>query len=534
MDPALLLNELRDLGKATIVPLTNLFPSFADFNPTKCYLGWNITLETRQDVDAVWEVFIFVRNNSRIEITDLIARFDLDLDSPLPRLGDILVDRGDVERDDIEETIPAKIGQRLIDAQKTAPANVESSLNEQTAISRRQEVTKKEFVRVSSEKLDALINLVGELVTNQAHMAQVANEVHNVDLDASVEASGRLVSELRDVALNVRMMPIGTLFGQYKRLVRDLSKDLGKEVELVTEGEETELDKTVIDRLGEQLVHLIRNCVDHGIESPDQREERGKSRRGAVRLCAFHRGASVIIQIQDDGRGLDTKAIHERAVEKGVVPAEREMTEKEIYSLIFSPGLSTAEKITDISGRGVGMDAVRKGIEALRGSINVSSEFGKGTVIELSLPLTLAIIDGLLVEVNKDHYVIPLSQVEECLEMTDDKYVTGDNRNLMQMRGGIIPLIRLRQMFYENASPSSFEEVVVVGIGEMRVGLVVDHIIGNNQTVIKSLGDLYRNSQCASGATIMGDGSVALILDVAEIIKLGETEEKECVAHSAA
>jgi two-component system chemotaxis sensor kinase CheA len=533
MDPSLLLTELRQMGECKETLYTDRLPPLSELDPRKCHMGWSVVLETDKGKDAIRDVFMFVEDGSQIEITPVVSDADV-LDIPPPRLGDILVDRGDIAREQVEELATPKIGQRLVESNQVSAERIASSLDEQTAIARRQDALKRESIRVPSDKLDMLINLVGELVTNQARINQVANELNVPDLSAPVEDINRLTAELRDLVLNVRMVQIGTLFGKYKRLARDLSRDLGKEVELVTEGEDTELDKTVIDKLGEQLVHIIRNAVDHGIEAPEDREKKGKDRAGTILLQASHRGAFVVIKVRDDGKGLNTEAIKAQAMRRGIIDAEAQLTQKEIFRLIFAPGLSTASKVTDVSGRGVGMDSVLKGVEALRGTIDISSEPNCGTVIELSLPLTLAIIDGLLVEVDRERFVIPLGVVEGCLELTGSSYIVGEKRNLIQVRGGTIPLVRLRKLFAAQEPKAVREEAVVVGIGDASVAIVVDHIIGNHQTVIKSLGEMGRCSQCVSGATIMGDGRVALILDAGELIKVGCAEEKSIVSSRAA
>ena len=347
-----------------------------------------------------------------------------------------------------------------------------------------------------------------------------------------MEEAERLIGELRDVVLNVRMMPIGATFSRFKRLVRDLSGDLHKQIELATEGAETELDKAVIDRLGDPLVHLIRNCIDHGIESPTERTSAGKPAMGTITLRAAHIGANVVISVIDDGAGLDTAAILRKARQRGLVPHDADLPESEIFELIFLPGFSTATQVTDVSGRGVGMDVVRRAVEALRGSITVHSDPGHGTRIDLSLPLTLAIIEGLMVHAAAERFVIPLSAVEECMELTADRFATTRGRNVIQVRGAPVPLIRLRDIFNLPGPRPLLEQAVVVNVAEVRVGLAVDQVIGNHQTVIKSLGKLYQRADCISGATITGDGNVALILDLAGIVRSARNDEAAVIARS--
>lgn len=370
-----------------------------------------------------------------------------------------------------------------------------------------------------ADRLDTLVNLVGELVTVQARLSQMAALQNQPEIIAIAEEVERLTENLRDNAMNIRMVPIGTTFNKFKRMVRDLAEELGKNVVLETVGAETELDKTVIERLNDPLIHLIRNSVDHGIEEPDIREAKGKPRHGTVRISATHSGAFVLIRITDDGAGLDREAIHNKAVAKGLISPDVEFSEKDIFALIFTPGFSTAEKLTNISGRGVGMDVVKRNIEALRGSIEIESRKGAGTVITLKLPLTLAIIDGLLVKVGEGQFVIPLPIVQECVELTPVEKAGSNGRDLAHVRGEIVPYIRLRERFLIKGQAPQIEQIIITGACTGKVGLVVDQVIGERQTVIKNLGKLFQYVEDISGATILGDGKVALILDVPKLVE---------------
>ena len=534
-EPALLLDELRGLGECAAVAHIDDIPLLEEADPEHCYLAWDIVLTTVSGLDAIRDVFAFVEDISRIDIEDVSSEFVRNPDTPLPRLGEILRRRGDIAANDLHEALLGqnRLGSLLVDGGVVSGTRVAAALTEQQSVARHQAVAKNDSVRVPSDKLDALINLVGELVTNQARLSQVARTTGEMILQAAVEEAERLIDELRDIVLTVRMMPIGATFSRFKRLVRDLSGDLHKQIELATEGAETELDKTVIDRLGDPLVHLIRNCIDHGIEPPEVRARSGKPAKGTITLTAAHQGANVVISVIDDGAGLDTAAILAKATERGVVSADVELSEREIFELIFLPGFSTASQVTDVSGRGVGMDVVKREVDALRGSIDVRSEPGRGTRIDLSLPLTLAIIEGLMVHVAEDSYVIPLSAVEECMELTPDRFATTKGRNVIQVRGAPVPLMRLRDIFRLPDPPPQLEQAVVVNIGEHRMGLVVDQVIGNHQTVIKSLGRLYRSADCIAGATVTGDGNVALILDLAGIIRSAKNDETTIIARSA-
>jgi two-component system chemotaxis sensor kinase CheA len=318
------------------------------------------------------------------------------------------------------------------------------------------------------------------------------------------------------------MLPIGSTFSKFKRLVRDLSNELGKEIELITEGAETELDKTVIEKLNDPLVHIIRNSIDHGIESPEEREKKGKSKTGIVTLSATQSGGNVLISIKDDGKGLDKEAIRAKAVSQGLINENTELSDTEIFSMIFMPGFSTAKKVTNVSGRGVGMDVVRKAIENLRGVVDVTSRTNEGTCITLKLPLTLAIIDGLLVKIEDDHYILPLSSVEECLELSQKDIDNAHGRHMVNVRGSIVPYISLREKFEISSPRPEIEQIVVVSINKQSIGFVVDQVYGQHQTVLKSLGKYYKNVEGVSGATILGDGTVALILDIHKIFEKEE------------
>ncbi len=515
MDPALLIEGLKELGECVVVAQTENIPYLDSYNPEKSYLFWDITLTTVQDVNAVKDVFIFVEDDCDISIEILERHDPAESLAPLPRIGEILVERGDTNKESIDRALAKqkKIGEILVENGVVSPEKVKSALYEQEVLGKNKPPVATSSVRVPSDRLDKLINLVGELVITQARLSQVASQVSNMDLSSPVEEVERLTGELRDNVLNIRMMPIGTTFSKFRRLVRDLSAELGKKIDLVTRGAETEMDKTVLERLDDPLVHLIRNCIDHGIQSPEARIGVGKSERGTITLSAQHRGTSVVIRIGDDGSGLKADIIRKKAEEKGLINNDQDLSEKEIFSLIFAPGFSTAETITNISGRGVGMDVVKKTIESLRGSIEIDSIPDQGTTITLILPLTLAIINGLLVTIGNDFFVLPLMTVEECEEIKRADAEKTKGRNILNVRGEIVPYIRLRDHFRIDCNPKELEHVVIADVNGRRIGFVVDNVIGGHQTVIKSLGPIFANVRDISGATILGDGTVALILD---------------------
>jgi len=438
-------------------------------------------------------------------------------------LGDILVERGDLSPVEMKKVLmlQKRFGELLVEQGVVSPEKVQSALIEQQHVkSVRQERAAAPpqeaaaSIRVPAERLDQLINLVSEMVTVQAHLTQVACAGGDATYIAISEEVERLTNELRDTALNIRMLPIGSTFSKFKRLVRDLSQELGKEIEMETFGAETELDKTVIEKLNDPLVHIIRNCIDHGIEMPEARRAAGKSSHGTVYLGAEHSGDSVLVTIRDDGGGLDRDRIRAKAIERGLISATSDVSDKEIYAQIFAPGFSTADKVTSVSGRGVGMDVVKRGIDGLRGSIGVDSVRGSGTTITLKIPLTLAIIDTLLVKIGKDHFVLPLAAVEECVELTREDVTSAHGNNLAKVRGNLTPYISLREQFEIAGECPDIEQIVIAMVHGTRIGFVVDSVIGQHQTVIKPLGRMYQDVNGVSGATVLGDGTVALILDL--------------------
>lgn len=531
-NPVLLLNELRDLGECRVIAHTEAVPVLGAIDPERCYTSWDFILTSSCGINAIKDVFIFVEDECELRIDVINTEGVFDEEAP-PRLGQILVERGYISEQELQRALrdQKRIGEVLVDAGLIECSKVEAALVEQEQVTAiRSRHLKEELsanIRVPAERLDTLVNLVGELVTVQARLSQAVVAMDQSDLLSISEEVDRLTAELRDNTMSIRMLPIATIFSKFKRLVRDLSNELGKDIVMVTEGGETELDKTVIERLNDPLVHLIRNCVDHGIEPPQAREHAGKSREGTVRLAASHSGAHVLIRISDDGIGLDAEAIRSRALEQGLIAGDAELTDKEVFALIFAPGFSTAKQITNVSGRGVGMDVVKRSIDSLRGSIDINSERGQGTTITLKLPLTLAIIDGLLVQIGEGYFVLPLSVVEECVELSRAEVEKSHGRHITHVRGEIVPYMRLRDLFRINGDVPNLEQIVITGAAEGKVGFVVDKVIGEHQTVIKNLGSMYRNVDMISGATILGDGKVALIVDVERVVSEAEAKEQE-------
>jgi two-component system, chemotaxis family, sensor kinase CheA len=526
-NPLLLLGEVMDLGETNIIAHNDNLPELNDLDPEQCHTSWEIFLTTVEGENAIEDIFIFVSDECDVNIR-LLDRENSVAGEP-QKLGDILVQRGDIAKDTLDNAVKP-LGDRLIEAGAVSSTHVKAALEEQKAVKEKREQKKKKessnTVRVPADKLDNLVDLVGELVTVQARLNQVSLTRGNHDLQVISEEVERLTAELRDNTMSIRMLAIGSTFNKFKRLVRDLSKDLGKQIELTTEGAETELDKNVIEQLNDPLVHIIRNSIDHGIESPQDRIAMGKPPLGNIHLAAIHSGASVLIRIKDDGVGLNPDLLRQKAMENGIISMDSELSDKEAYQLIFGAGFSMAKKVTKVSGRGVGMDVVRRSIDNLRGTIDVASIMGKGSSITLKLPLTLAIIEGLLIKVGDELYVLPLAAVEECVELLAGDANSAHGRHVINVRGEIVPYIRLRDRFEIEGDPPDVEQVIISEVNDSRVGFVVDDVIGQHQTVIKSLGKNFQYSAEFSGATILGDGSFALIIDLGKMVRFVEFEEQ--------
>ncbi|WP_421739521.1 chemotaxis protein CheA [Caulobacter sp.] len=493
--PLPLLDELRELGDCHVVAVTDAVPAFDDLVATECHLAWDVTLTTKYGRDAIEDVFIFVIDDMTLDIQDLTAP--------------------------------------LVEAEEAAAAApVAGAVDEAPAAAEGRNAKSGDTVRVPAERLDEMMDRVGELVIAQSRLKQLANSSSDIALRSVAEEIERLAAEMRDTMMVVRMVPIAQLFGRFRRLIHDLARDTGKTIELSTEGEATELDKTVIERLADPLIHLIRNAADHGLENPEQRLAAGKPEAGHVVLAARQSGAEVVITITDDGRGVDRARVRAKAEENGLIQPGQVLNDNELLQLIFAPGFSTAATITNLSGRGVGMDVVKRTIEGLRGSIELSSTPGEGSVVSLRIPLTLAIIDGLLVRVGTARYVIPLASVEECVELSVEQDVRSTGRSLITLRDQLVPFIRLRQMFFTGLAPDPHQKIVVVQAGQDRVGLVVDQILGDHQTVIKALSGFHAEVGAFSGATILGDGGVALILDIGHLVAAGARPDAQMRAAS--
>jgi len=513
--PLPLLDELRELGDCHVAAIVDQTPLLEDLDPTQCHLAWDVTVTTAEPKSAIEDVFIFVIDDMTLDITELEAEAQADA-PPVEAIAAVAPASAPAAT---PTPLKAQVPPSAAPAPEPAQAEVKSARGVDT-------------VRVPAERLDELMDRVGELVIAQSRLKQVAANSPEAQLRAVAEEIERLAGELRDTMMVVRMVPVVQLFGRFRRLIHDLARDTGKVIDYVTEGETTELDKTVIERLADPLVHMIRNAADHGLEPPEERLAAGKSETGTITLAARQAGAEVIITITDDGRGVDRERVRAKAEEAGLIAPGAAIADDDLLQFIFHPGFSTAKAITNLSGRGVGMDVVKRAIEALRGSIKLTSRPGEGSQIVLRIPLTLAIIDGLLIRVGTARYVIPLPAVEECVELSLEQDLRSTGRSFITLRDQLVPFIRLRTLFASGLAPDPHQKVVVVSTGQERVGLVVDQILGDHQTVIKALSGFHADVETFSGATILGDGGVALILDVAHLVAAGQRQDAQLRAAS--
>ncbi len=518
-NPLDLLEDLCKLGPCFVVPVTDGIPFLDDMEPEDCYLKWDVKLHAACDKDAIDDVFMFVSDEMKLTLSPL-EQVEAPAQLPLFQLLD-------------EEPAP------VVEMYAPPVETVAAPIAEQPVAKAEPKAEVKRddrgiaTVRVQAERLDELMDRVGELVIAQARLTQLAASGSDLSIKMIAEEIERLASSLRDTTMGARMVPIGSLFGRFRRLIHDLSRDLSKPVEFVTTGEDTELDKTMIECLADPLVHLIRNAIDHGIEDTATRAANGKSEQGRIELAAVHSGAQVLVTVKDNGGGLNTARIRAKAEEQGLIATGAVLSDHEIHQFLFHPGFSTAQTISALSGRGVGMDVVKRTIENMRGTIDLSTRPGQGTTVTLRLPLTLAIIEGLLIRVGEGRYIIPLSAVEECIELTaEDERSRG--RNFLNVRGNLVPFLRLREIMTASGTPDRHQKTIIISTGETHVGLVADQIIGNHQTVIKSLSKLHSDVTIFSGATILGDGTAALILDVAQLVALAQSKvEKQHISEAA-
>ncbi|MCD0460981.1 chemotaxis protein CheA [Roseiconus lacunae] len=494
LDPLLLLRDLEECGEVSELELdVSELPSISEMDPESSYLGWTLNLETERDESVLRDVFMFVDDETTVEFKVI---------EKAPEIPE-------ASASSESEATSSDVAAGKSDA-KASPAKASGA-------------PQRESVRVNGERLDSMINQIGELVIGISMVEQEwASVSGGTDSPAIVQLS-KIVRDLQEQSLSLRMVPVAATFQKMARIVRDLSNRLGKKINFEVSGEETELDKTVVDQIGDPLIHMIRNSVDHGIETPEERIAAGKPAEGHILVRAYHQGGNIYIELKDDGKGMDLNRIRQKAIDRGIVSPDEKLSSQEICELVFHAGLSTAEKVTDVSGRGVGMDVVRRNIEALKGSVTLNSEPGKGTVVTVRLPLTLAILDGLLISLGSEVYVIPLlSVVESFRPRRSEIKRLANNMDVVQVRGEVVPILQLHSIL--NLTEAQTDPcqglLVIVEDHDTKFALLVDDLIGQQQAVIKNLEANFRKVEGIAGATILGDGRVALILDIVSLKSL--------------
>ena len=562
LDPLQIFKELANLGTLSqVIVDTTKLPDLAAMDPEKCYLSWTMKLETVKDQQVVDAVFEFVREDSQLVINEspvsssefqvssnrMLApqqpeTRNLKPETPFPDgidgdpkpLGEILVETGIVSRDTLDHALAQqkRVGEILIEQHAATPQQISQALQKQkdNAAPAKKGI-ETASIRVDTDKIDKLINLVGELVITQSMLSDLSTRFEMSQLALLLERVAQLECNTREIqerVMAIRMLPIGSAFSRFPRLVRDLSAKAGKKIQLVLSGEETELDKTVIESIGDPLTHLVRNSADHGLEPPEERLDNNKPELGTIRLNAFHEGGNICITVEDDGRGLNRDKILAKAIKQGLIAENEKLSDDQIWPLIFKPGFSTAEKVTDVSGRGVGMDVVKRNIEGLGGTVKIKTALGKGTMFTLKLPLTLAIIEGMTVRVGRETYIVPLLSILESIQPKAGvmKTVVGKGE-LINVRGTYLPMIRMYDVFSlqpEHTEPTKAILLILETEGE-RVAVMVDEILGQQQVVIKSMEQNFHKVAGIAGATILGDGTVGFILDVRGLIEMSRQAE---------
>ncbi|TGL57332.1 chemotaxis protein CheA [Leptospira ognonensis] len=535
LDPFSFINYLKKLGKIiSLKTITSEFPKIEEFQPEDNYLGFEIHFQSSSDLEAVRKVFDFIEGDSFLhilppgaEVPDLVY-----LAGQLPEeeiyLGNLWKYLGILNEQTLVEYLKILAGE--LESEKSDTSNeivnsAKSQIVPEPSLVQGKSETKGATLKVDSKRVDVLINRVGELVVASANLNQSVSGKNDSALQESALLVSRLLNEVREISLKLRMVPIGDVLQKYQRIVRDLGNDLSKQINLHIDGKETELDRNIVDKLGDPLVHIIRNACDHGLETAEERTKKGKTKAGNLWINAYHDTGSVVIEIKDDGRGIQSDIVWKKAVERGIVSGPKPESPEEIYKLLFHAGFSTAHSVTNVSGRGVGLDVVQKSIESLRGTVQIQSEPDKGSTFQIRLPLTLAIIEGFLVGVGSSYYILPMEMVLECLEF--DKKPTDNQNQYFPLRGSLVPYIRMRDIFLnEERKENVRENIVIVRTGDKKAGIVVERLYGEFQTVIKPMGSVFQNVKGVSGSSILADGKVALIIDLPSLFERTVNIEK--------
>ncbi len=526
VDPLSLIEDLYVVGELiSRKVIKNNVPEFEDYDPELCYLGWDIIIKTDGGKEDIENVFLFVSDQNIVisDVSDNFKNITNVVDNSEKMVGEILVEKGIISENDLDSIVELqeeqqiKLGDIAVKKGLASENDISDALSEQQNLRQKLSET---TIRVDTGRLDKLLNLLGEIVIGQSSLTRIADELDEKvaeRLKNAMYGLERTTREFQGQIMGIRMIPIGPTFEQFKRFVRDAAKENKKEIKLLIEGGETELDKTVIEKIGDPLKHMIRNSIDHGIEYPDERVKNGKDKVGMITLKSYHQEGNVYVEINDDGGGIKYEKIKEKAISQGLLREDEEIPRDQLLMFIFHPGFSTADKVGDLSGRGVGMDVVKTNIEALRGSIQVSSEEGQGSTIKIKLPLTLAIIDGMLVNIGESIFIVPLLSVVESIQPKEGDIKTVEGKGeMILVRGEYIPFVRLYELFdlvpyHKNPCEAL---VVIAESNNNRVAMLIDDLIGQQQIVIKSIDQYISNSRSVSGASILGDGKVALILDI--------------------
>ena len=554
MDPLSFIKFLTSLGEIKhIETLIDNFPNTKNYDAEALYFAYEIALQSEASLEEIENTFMFVQDDSNITILPPSAKIDdyLHLIEKLPeenqRLGDILVNCGSLTKHSLEQALASqshensnaeepkskhKLGELLTEQHKVSKEVISAALTKQQQ--NKSKASEGKQIRIDSNRLDHLINLIGELVINQQRIELLSKKTNNPVLIEAVDDFDNFTNQIRDAALNLRMVPIGGTFQRFKRLVRDTAQELGKEVELTIEGADTELDRLMVEKLGDPLTHIVRNAMDHGLESIEDRTAVDKDIKGQLKLSAYHEAGHIVIAISDDGNGINKERVREKAIEKGIINPESQLSDNELNHLIFHPGFSTAAAVTNLSGRGVGMDVVKRNVEALQGSIDIDSKEGIGSEFKIRLPLTLAIIDGFHVEAKSTHFIIPQATIIECIDLANHEDIKG--RHCINLRGDMIPYLNMTEIF--NLTPSldvsvadalaqtpTKKELVIVQFGNDVAGIAVDKLHGEIQTVVKPLGPIFKALKGIGGSSLLGNGDIAFILDIPQLIELAITNE---------
>ncbi|WP_444995674.1 chemotaxis protein CheA [Aliikangiella sp. IMCC44359] len=553
MDPISFIRFLSTLGSIhKIETIGDNLPEFNDYDPESLYLVYQLSLEAEVSQETIEDTFMFVEESSDIQIvppeSDISEYLKIIQSAPENEsmIGQLLISCGAISEDELFDALShqsdvikkggdeLKLGEILTEKKAISSCVVEDALNKQKEIRKKSNIKEPNFIRVDSERLDVLINLIGELVINSQRIELISESLKDSSLNEAVESLENFTEEIRDAALDLRMVPIGATFQRFKRVVRDTAEALGKNIDLVIEGAEAELDRLMVEKLVDPLTHIVRNAIDHGVESSEERLEKSKSKKGTVKLSAYHESGHIVIEVSDDGKGLDAEKLIKKAINKGILNESDSISPQEINQLIFHPGFSTAENVTDLSGRGVGMDVVKRNVEALQGSIEIESVPNKGSTFRMRLPLTLAIIDGFYVESEDTNFIIPQATIVECMDF--NQYRAIDNRHCINLRGDMIPFIRLKEIFKLQKKIETDEEIllgekreklVIVQFGDNMAGILVDELNGEIQTVVKPMGQIFQMLKGIGGSTLLGNGDIAFILDIPQLIEVASDRESK-------